>query len=444
MGRLIRSATLVQVILFALVLLASAEFVLRGPVRFAHAAHFNDFISPYIQTRAMLQGADPYSPQNLVRFWPPEVNHPDFLTKNLADGSLVYRRGIPTAYPLSALILISPVALLPWRIAQPLWLAISVGAFLITVAAVFSLAKHGGQTNRAYVLLALALALAPFHTGLAAGSIVIVAVAAGAAAVWSAERQRDALAGFLIAVALGLKPQIGLPFLLYYLVRRRWRISVVACLSAAILFVIPLLRLSVGATPWLESYLYDNRVLFARGSLGDFTEANPLRFGLINFQVAAYALLHNRSEATVVALIITAAAGLSWLSLVSRQPRLQNDWLELSSLAVLSLLPVYHRFYDASLLIFPLSWSLRALSSHVRTSAKAVLTVIILAFLVPGGSLLQQLQRTGHFVVLRNSWWWRAIVLPHESWSILVLSLLLLWAMQLQKRSLGAQLAAPE
>jgi hypothetical protein len=42
-------------------LLAASEFIVRGPVRFLRAADFNDFISPYIQSRALVRGMDPYS-----------------------------------------------------------------------------------------------------------------------------------------------------------------------------------------------------------------------------------------------------------------------------------------------------------------------------------------------------------------------------------------------
>ena len=56
--------------LLLLVLLAASEFIVRGPVRFLRAADFNDFISPYIQSRALVKGMDPYSPEVLVRLWP--------------------------------------------------------------------------------------------------------------------------------------------------------------------------------------------------------------------------------------------------------------------------------------------------------------------------------------------------------------------------------------
>jgi Glycosyltransferase family 87 len=427
--------------LFVILLLcAASEFIVRGPLRFAHAANFNDFISPYIQTRAWIAGIDPYSSQNLLRLWPADSEHYDFLAHDFAEGTLVYKHGIPTAYPLTAFVLITPVAALPWHIAHPLWLIITVLAFAATVISLMSIAKllpreKNEWSGRSLVFLILALALAPFHTGLAAGSIVIVAVAASAAAVWAAEYDRDLLAGVLLAVAVSLKPQIGLPFLFYYLLRRRWRTAAVAAGAVATLAAIALVRLTASGTPWLENYLYDGRVLLGPGSLGDFTEKDPLRFGLVNFQVAAYTILQNRDVATVAAFAVAAIAGLIWLFLFFRHVNHHNVLLELSTLTVLSLIPVYHRFYDASLLIFPLAWSLTALAEpngRLRTTARCVLAVILLVFLVPGGTILEQFQLAGRFAAVQNYWWWKTIVLPHESWSILLLGLLLLRAMQIR------------
>jgi len=427
-----------NVLLAILLLLAGAEFVLRGPVRFAHAASFNDFISPYIQTRAWIDGQDPYSPQNLVRLWPPEAERFDFLTRDLADGSLVLKRGIPTAYPLTAFVLIAPVAVLPWHIAHPLWLVITVLAFGVTAVSLLSVAKFLPSTHRALAFLALALALAPFHTALAAGSIVTVAVAASAAAVWASSRRHDILAGVLLAIVVGLKPQIGLPFCFYYLVCRRWRIPAVAGGFVVLLFMLAFIRCVVSGTPWVENYLYDNRILFAPGSLGDFTEGNPIRFGLINFQVAACTVLHNRGAASLVAIAVAAAGGVAWLFLILRRERNHpsSELLALSALVVLSLIPIYHRFYDASLLIFPLAWSLAALNGPLRALARSVLLVIVLVFLLPGGTALQQLQQAGHFAALRNYWWWNTLVLPHECWSLLILAALLLRAVQIEAGSI--------
>jgi hypothetical protein len=117
------------------------------------------------------------------------------------------------------------------------------------------------------------------------------------------------------------------------------------------------------------------------------------------------------------------------LLLLRRRAASNNELLELGALTVLSLLPVYHRMYDASLLIFPLAWSLAALPGSQNKLAKGTL-LLILVFLVPGGSALEQLQLSSHLVTLQHSWWWAHIVMPHQVWALLFLSALLLMAMR--------------
>src|ERR1700680_2529992 len=415
--------------LASLLLVASAEFVLRGPVRFVQAPNFNDFISPYTQTRAWIKSMDPYSPATLVAIWPRDAGQPSFLKKDLADGSLVLKRGIPTAYPPTSFVLLAPVTWLPWHVAHRVWLAIGLLAFGLTVLSLMLLTDFQWREERTYLFLALALALAPFHTGLAAGSIVIVAVGFCAVGVLAADRQWNVAAGALFGIAVGLKPQIGLPFLVYYLLRRRWRVVTTSATLLAILAAVAVLHLTMSHTPWLDNYRYDNRVLFAHGSLGDFTESDPLRFGLLNLQVLLYTFVHDRAGANVGAMVVAGVLGLLWLLLLQRRAHGNNELLELASLIVLSLLPVYHRLYDASLLIFPLAWSLAELSGSRKELAKGAL-LLILVFLVPGGSALEQLQHTSHLVALQQSWWWTHIVMPHQVWALLFLSVLLLVAMR--------------
>src|ERR1700685_3413819 len=87
----------------ALLLLAGAEFVLRGPGRAVYlATQYNDFLSLYIQAHAWARGQDPYSPETLLSLWPAEASHFSFLAKEVADGSIIAKRGIPTAYLITS------------------------------------------------------------------------------------------------------------------------------------------------------------------------------------------------------------------------------------------------------------------------------------------------------------------------------------------------------
>lgn len=413
--------------LIGLVVLAFSEFVLRGPVRFAEATDFNDLISPYIQTKAWTKGLDPYSPTNLVALWPPEARQFSFLKSDLADGSLVMKRGIPTAYPPTTFVLLAPLTWLTWPQAHILWLAVTVLVFGATVVSLLLVAGFQRNQKVTYVFIALALALAPFHTGLAAGSIVVVAVGLCAAAVLAEQRRWCISAGLLIGAAVALKPQIGLPLLFFYVLRRRLRVFAIGVISICALASIGILRLAVTHVNWLASYAYDNRILFARGSLGDFTEGNPIRFGLVNLQVLIYAAGEGRNLANLCAVLIAGILGCMWLYLLLRH-RLMDNLLGLSTLLVLSLLPIYHRFYDASLLIFPLAWCLSVLSGPLRRWASIVF-VLLLVFLVPGGTILEELPYTRYLGPLQHSRWWTALVLPHEVWVLLLLSVFLLLAM---------------
>jgi MFS family permease len=418
-------------LLILLVLLAASEFVVRGPVRFLRAADFNDFISPYIQSRALVLGMDPYSPEVLVRLWPVDSDRrPD--AKDLADGSLTVKRGIPTAYPLTCLFLLAPLAVLPWPVAYLAWLVITVCLIFGLIGSLLAMGGFGRNDWRAYVFVAFSLALAPLHTGLGAGSIVIATVALCGIALALDERGREIIAGVLFGIAVGLKPQIGLPFLAYYLLRRHWRLFGIAAGVVVTTALLAIARLAISGTPWLQNYRLDNKVLLATGILSDFTERNPIRFSLINLQVLFYAILHHAVVANVLALAVSATLFGIWVWLVLRNRSLVA-LLPMGTLAVLSLLPVYHRLYDAFLLVFPLCWSLKEFSG---SKAARGTFLLMLPFLVPGGSALEQLQLRGRIPDgIAHSWYWTRFVMPHQIWFLLLLSLLLLWRMASERVS---------
>jgi hypothetical protein len=305
-------------LLILLVLLAASEFIVRGPVRFLRAADFNDFISPYIQSRALVKGMDPYSPEVLAQLWPKGAHRPDFLARDLADGSLIAKRGIPTAYPLTCLFLLTPLAVLPWPVAYLAWLSITVCLTLGLIWSLLAMGGFGRNDWRAYAFVAVSLALAPLHTGLAAGSIVIGTVALCGIAMRLDQRGSELFAGILFGIAVCLKPQIGLPFLTYSLLRRRWRLSGIAAGVAFATAMLAMARLTLSGTPWIQNYRMDNKVLLVTGILSDFTERNPIRFSLINLQVLFYAILHHAVAANVLALAIFATLFGIWVLLVLR------------------------------------------------------------------------------------------------------------------------------
>ncbi len=432
-------------------LLAGAEFVVRGPVRAVQTAtQFNDFLSPYIQAKALIHGLDPYSPQVLLQLWPAEALQFSFLPKEVAEGTLVAHRGIPTAYPVTALVLLAPFSLLPWKAAYAFWLALSLVLFVVMLRALLGLAGFSYREPRGLLLLAIVFALAPFHTGIVTGNVTLIAVELSVVAIWTARQHREFATATLLAIATGLKPQIGLCFLFYFLWRRRWRMCGVALALLAGLAGIGLLRLQIGHVSWLSNYLNDNHVLLETGVLGNFTAINPTRFGLINLQVALFPFLGGIRLTNRVAMAMGVGLVLVWLMKMGwpretsrKESDHRRELLELATIAVISLLPVYHRFYDASMLVLPLCWALVCMRSRRTLSVAALF--LMLPFLIPGGTLLETMEADGRIPArLSGHWWWDALVMPHQVWMLLFLAILLLYSMSTQESSNTTTVAEQE
>jgi hypothetical protein len=430
------------IVCLVLLLLAASEFVVRGPMRAVRAgASFNDFLAPYIQAKALVHRLDPYSPAVLLQLWPAEAAHFLFLKREVANGTLVANRGFPTAYPITALVLIAPFTVLPWSVASWLWFAVNLLMFVIMLRALLEVARFSYREPAGILLIAGAFALAPFHTCLAAGNPTAIAVELSVIGLWQARMRHELTAAILFAISAGVKPQIGLIFLFYYLLRRRWRLFATAAALVAFVGALGLFWLAINHTPWFENYVRDNRMLFETGKLGNFTEINPIRFGLINLQVALYPLINSVrwtndvSRAVGVILLIG-----WWIGLARTSDHEHREALELGALAVCSLLPVYHRFYDASLLVLPLCWafvSLARMRGKIRRAA-AVSLLLMATFLIPGGTMLETWQTDGWIsATLGSRAWWQAFVMAHQVWVLLLLSGLLLGVMFAQPRALS-------
>jgi hypothetical protein len=218
--------------------------------------------------------------------------------------------------------------------------------------------------------------------------------------------------------------------------RRRWRLLFWTLTLIAAVAAVGILRLELSRTSWVSNYIEDNHVLLTTGVLGSFTPINPMRFGLINLQVPFYTLLGSAHLADISAAAISAALLLIWLVIVWERTDKEDSFalLDIGTIAVISLFPVYHRFYDAVLLVLPLSWTFVPRVGKYRI-IKVLCLLSMIPFLIPGGTLLETMQEGGHIpTTLTRHWWWDALVMPHQVWMLLILALLLMYQMATVKR----------
>jgi len=418
------SKTWCRLLVLLLLSAATAEFAVRGPVRLmTEGAQWNDFLSPYIQAKAWMLGGNPYSADELVSLWPSDNPRPLFVDRDRLAGVLAKKRGIPSPYPLTTFFLLYPFARFSWPIALRLWAVLNLTAVLGSFLALLSICGASWRDLRSQIFLAIAFALAPIHTGLATANPAMLAVALTIGTVWAEHFRRENTAGILLALAVCLKPPLGLCLLFYYLVRRRWGIVTTATAMSALIAIASVVRLAYAGIAWLPAYRRNIADNFGLGALDDFSTANPARFNMINLQVVFSSLFGNRSIADAMALGCGAVLLGIWLWLLVKRQR--HEVLELSALFVLSLLPVYHRFYDAGLLLWPLCWSVLVVT---KRSLTLLVVVLLSPFLFPGAAFLDGLLQSGKISrAIADRWWWNAIVMPHEAWAVMLLSILFLY-----------------
>ncbi len=422
-----------KVLAWILLILAGAEFVVRGPVRYLQPTNWNDLAQNYAATRLWLRGQNFAEPENFVALWRNEVG-------GTLDANTVRTHLAP---PLGTLVLMAPIGALPWPLARIVWLGILVTAFALTV---WSLAKTAGyrfNEPRTLAFVAGCFALAPFHTGIASANQTILIVGFCALGIRAASGRHDVAAGLLLGVACSLKPQIGSFLVLYYMVQRRWRLFATALAFTAALAWAAVLWMQLWAVSWTPDYFHNIKVLAAENRIDDFTSANPIRFMLINLQVPIYSFTGSARSANMLALSGGALLVCIWIFLTTRRRGLESELLALGTIAVIALMPVYHRLYDASLLAIPLCWCTSQPSANLKNVAKLAL-LLMAPFLVPGTALLQQAVMRGHVPESwTQSWWWDRLVMPHQTWLLLLLSVALLYGMMLQTRIAPSGETAP-
>lgn len=412
------ASRLKQVILWSLVLLAATEFVVRGPVRYFQSTGWNDISQYYTASRLWLHGRDFADGQTLANMWHDQSGE-------VMSANTVRARIAP---PPGALVLFAPFGALSWRAAVILWLIVLLASFAVTVWSLAGVSGLSSRDPRTVAFLAGCLALAPFHTGFASGNQTIFVIGLCSLGIWAASTNCDMLAGVLFGTACSLKPHIGAFLVLYYLVQRRWRLFATAVTFTAVLALLAIAWMQFAGVPWFSDYVSNIHFGADRNTIDDFTSANPIRFMLINLQVPFYSFTHNARLSNSLAISLGSALILIWIILVLRQKRSDDDLLPLSAIAVIGILPLYHRLYDATLLAIPLCWCLTRPANLKKTANIALL--LMAPFLLPGAAALQQAAGEGRVPpTWANSWWWERIVMPHQTWLLLILSFVLLYSM---------------
>lgn len=336
-----------------LLLLGSVFFVLAG-IAMGHFSPFGlgDLKQVYYGARSLMEHHDPYLPGELLALYRTEGGAiPSDPGTARSVGLIV---SLCTNLP-TTLLLAAPFALLPWKVAVALWLTLIASAFLLASFLMWDVAGNGAPRFSAGLLfLLIANSELLLSTGNAAGLVIGLTVIT----VWCFLRERYVLAGVVcLAVGLAIKPHDAGPVWLYFLlaggVLRKRALQSLAL--AAVLSVPAILWVSSVAPHWpqeLRANLSTSMSPGGRDAPGPSSAGGRGIGMVIALQAIAAQFRDDPRFYNPVVYVLLGALLLIWSVKTLRStfsPR--SAWFALAAISALAMLPVYHRVYDARLLL---------------------------------------------------------------------------------------------
>jgi hypothetical protein len=333
-----------------LVMLGSVAFVLLSvALENSSADPMADFKSVYYGARCLIQHCDPYNQSEFLRVYMAEGG-------DHASDPVRGRRSVVEFVNLpTALVFTAPVAMLPWAPAHLLWIVLTAGTFILAAFLVWTSAA-----DRAPIVAGglVCLLLANSELLIVMGNTAGIVISLCAIAVWCFLTNRFVPAGVLcLAVSLALKPHdAGLIWLYFLLAGKVHRKRALQALALTVALSLPgILWVSHVAPHWMQE-LHSN--LQATSARGDLNDPGPASMGghrlgmIIDLQTVISVFRDDPRVYNPVSYLICAPLFLVWI-LVTLRSRfsLPRAWLALAAIAALSMLPVYHRQYDAKLLL---------------------------------------------------------------------------------------------
>jgi Glycosyltransferase family 87 len=330
-----------------------------------------DFRSPYTSARCLIRHCDPYNPNDLLRLYLAEGG------ARPTDSRDVRRQVMYGEYPPGALIFFLFFALFPAGFAQTLWGAFIAVCFLL---ASFLIWREAAASAPAVAGCLICFLTASSGLLLGVGNPSGVAISLCAVGAWSLlKEQCVALGIFSLAASLSLKPHdAGLVWLYFLLAGGSYRRRALQTLALTAAINLPAILWVAHLSPhWMQEILSNIQVLMAHGAMNDPGPTSSGARGIemmVNLQtVFAFFSDHPRFY-NLATCCLWAPLFLIWfLVTVRSRPSRTTAWLGLAAIAPLSLLPLYHRQYDAKLLLLTVPACTILCSERSRTGLYALL-----------------------------------------------------------------------
>lgn len=332
----------------AVIILGCLIFLVLGYHREPRVFHFRDFKQPYASARCLLHGCDPYSES---------ATEAQFVAAHGRDTDKTVFVPYSALYPPPSLLLLTPIAALPYPVAQPVWMLLISALYCLAAFLIGSICLEYGSLVAA---IAVACFVANSDVLLMLGQVSGVVVSLAVIGLWAMLRDRKILAIVCISFAICLKPHDVIFFLPYFFFAgRSWRkgLTGIVALTALITLVAVLwFSLAPASSHWFGELRANIAGNSGQGGIDSPGPDNNQGNAIANLQ-AIFAVIHDNPHFYgPAAYALSGLLFLVWLyPAIKMRVSLEKHLLSLACLASLTLMPIYHREYDTRLLliVFP-------------------------------------------------------------------------------------------
>jgi hypothetical protein len=337
-----------------MMLLGSVFFVAIGGLM----EHFNplgmtDFLQIYTSSRCVAHHHDPYKLDELIAFYQADAG---VIPTGSNVVSQTYRKIVFIAPNLpTTLFLIAPVAALPWKLAIIIWMTLIAACFILACYCVWAFgADSAPRLFAALILLILVNSGLLLSTGNTAGIVVSLTVIA--VCCFLHDRFAPAAIVFL-AIALAMKPHDAGPIWLYFLLaggahRKR---ALQSAAITAVTIIAAVLWVAHSAPHWVPELQSNLGQGIGSGGLnnpGPTTQGGRGIGQIISLQAVLSLIWDDARFYNPVSYLVCGVLLLIWCVRTVRVGfSTHMAWLALAAIAALTMLPFYHRTYDARLLL---------------------------------------------------------------------------------------------
>jgi hypothetical protein len=306
--------------------------------RFSH-----DLVPVYTGAGCLLQGCDPYSISQLEE---------QFFQRGGRGVDLPSWEIDMPVYPPSTFLVLSPLLLLRYPAARFFWFVLNGGLFILSAVLVLSGCP---RSNRWLATSLVSVILATSGILLVVGQPATFAISLIIISSYFFLRVRFLpLCAFLFMLSLAVKPQLGGLIVLYFLGQKIYRRYAAFALTGALVLLLSAgltLRMHPHSANWTSTLQGNLSSTLSPGGSADPRPANQEAIGDMNLQSLTSIFFADAGKFNYVAYVVFLVLLAFWIMLTWSHASGETHVVALAALSILTLMPVYHRFYDTRVLL---------------------------------------------------------------------------------------------